>query len=182
VRILRKVLEVFGFESRENSGDMIEMEGKLKLDFSNLKVDQFGYVYKDIERQARIWETAFNMPKFNFLSPPVGHVNYRGKQADIRNKIGFSRNFNVQIELIQAIEGYSIYNEFLDQGREGLHHFNVPVENIELQIEQFKRLGYEPVQSGIAFGSRMFAYFDFEKSLGTILEIQGAIKKPRKKD
>jgi hypothetical protein len=157
------------------------MESKPKLDLRELKVDQFGYVYKDIEQQARIWETQFNMPKFNFLPPHVGQVNYRGKETEITIKMGFSRNFNVQIELIQSIEGKSIYKEFLDQGREGLQHISCSVENIEAQIDRFKKLGYEPVQSGIAFGNRMYAYFGTENILGVMLEIQGPIKGRRKK-
>ncbi len=157
------------------------MKSKAKLDLTNLKVDQFGYVYKDIEKQARIWETHFSMPKFNMLPPYAAHANYRGKETEITIKIGFSRNFNVQIELIQLIEGECIYKEFLDQGKEGLQHISCSVENIESQIDHFKRLGYEMVHYGVAFGNRMVAYFDTEKVLGIMLEIQGSIKTSRKK-
>jgi hypothetical protein len=48
------------------------MAGEVKLDLSNLKIDQFGYVYKDIGKQARILETYFNMPKFNMAPPYEG--------------------------------------------------------------------------------------------------------------
>lgn len=156
------------------------MESKSKLDLSNLKVDQFGYVYRDIEKQARIWETCFNVPKFNFLPPFAGRPRYRGKETEATVKIGFSRNFNVQIEFIQLIEGECIYKEFLDQGREGLQHVSCSVENIEQHIDQFKKLGYEPVQSGIVVGNRMYAYFDTESILGIIFEIQGTIERKRK--
>ncbi len=157
------------------------MESKPKLDLSNLKVDQFGYVYKDIEKQARVWETCFNMPKFNFMPPFVGHARYRGKETELTIKIGFNRNFNVQIEFIQLIEGESIYKEFLDQGKEGLQHVSCSVENIEAHIDSFKKLGYEPVHYSVVFGNRMVAYYDTENILGVMLEIQGSIKRSRKK-
>jgi hypothetical protein len=64
------------------------------------------------------------------LPPYVEHINYRGKETEITIKIGFSRNFNVQIELIQLIEGECIYKEFLDQGKEGFQHISCSVENI----------------------------------------------------
>ena len=156
------------------------MESKPKIDLSELKVDQFGYVYKDIEKQARIWETCFDIPKFNFMPPFTGHTQYRGKETEVTIKIGFSRNFNVQIEFIQLIEGKCIYREFLDRGREGLQHISCSVENIELQIDQFKKLGYEPVQTGIVFGNRLVAYYDFEPILGVMFEIQGSIKRRSK--
>jgi len=157
------------------------MESKPKLDLRELKVDQFGYVFKDIEQQARLWETYFNVPKFNFMPPHIGRVNYRGKETEVTIKIGFSRNFNVQIEFIQLIEGQCIYKEFLDQGREGLQHISCTVENIELQIDQFRKLGYEPVQSGLVFGFRRVAYYEFEMMLGVLFEVQGSVKQSRKK-
>ncbi|GAH96625.1 unnamed protein product, partial [marine sediment metagenome] len=39
---------------------------------------------------------------------------------------------------IQLIEGESIYKEFLDQGREGLHHISLFVEDIDSYIEYFE--------------------------------------------
>jgi len=158
----------------------MKMESESKLDLNNLKVDQFGYVYKDIEQQARILEMYFNMPKFNFMPPFQGQVNYRGTETEIILKIGFSRAFKIQIELIQLIEGECIYKEFLDQGKEGLQHISCSVENVEAQIDHLKKLGYEVVHSGIVFGDRMFAYFDTEKILGIVLEIQGTLKKSKK--
>jgi hypothetical protein len=157
------------------------MDNESKLDLRNFKVDQFGYVYRDIEKQAQILETYLSVPKFNFMPPFVGCVNYRGKETEITIRIGFSRNFNMQIELIQPIEGQCIYTEFLDQGKEGLHHINCSVENVEAQIDQIKNLGYEVVQSGVIVGNRRFAYFDTEKILGIILEIQGTVKKRKEK-
>ena len=40
---------------------------EFKINFGNLKADQLGFVYKDIEKQAKIFETLFNVPKFAIL-------------------------------------------------------------------------------------------------------------------
>lgn len=149
------------------------MENNTKIDLSNFKIEQFGYVYKDIEKQARIMESKFNMPKFNILPPFTGSINYRGKKTEITVKLGFSRNFNLQIEFIQLIEGECAYKEFLDQGKEGLQHISFYTENTESYIEHFTKLGYEVVQSGVVPGGRIFAYFDTEDALGIMLEMQG---------
>lgn len=37
-----------------------------KIDFGSLKVDQLGFVFKDIEKQAKIMEDIFGFSKFIF--------------------------------------------------------------------------------------------------------------------
>ena len=157
------------------------MDTNIEFDLGNLKVDQFGYVYKDIEKQAKIMERMFKMPKFNFLPPFTGTTTYRGKESEITVKLGFSRYFNLQIELIQWIDGECIYKEFLDRGREGFHHINCSVKDVESYINYMKDLGFEIIFSGRAPGARMFAYFNTEETLGIILEIQGPLRRRKKK-
>lgn len=156
------------------------MESNLKIDLSNLKIDQFGYVYKDVEKQARIMENLFNIPKFTIMPSISGTIKYRGKDSDVTYKIAFSRNFNLQIELIQLVEGKCIYREFLDQGREGLHHVAIFVEGMQSYIELFEKLNYPVIQSG-QIGRQAYAYFDTEESIGILLEIEETLKRQRKK-
>jgi 4-hydroxyphenylpyruvate dioxygenase-like putative hemolysin len=152
---------------------------EFKIDLSKLKVDQLGFVYKDIEKQAKIFETLFNIPTFAILPENTEIVNYRGKDTEIRNKIAISRQFNTQIELIQHNSGESVYKEFLDKGREGLHHISFFVENIEAYIEFFEKQGFEMIYSG-SIGKQTYAYFDTEEILGMLLEVQET-KRRRKK-
>ena len=152
----------------------------MKIDLRNFKVDQLGFVFKDIEKHAKILENLFNIPKFTFLPPFSNMVKLRGKEISTTTKIGFSRNFNTQIELIQPIEGESLYKEFVDQGREGLHHISLFIEDLQLYIDQFQRFGYEVIYSG-QIGKRVWAYLDTEKDLGLILELQETITRRKKK-
>ena len=152
---------------------------EFKIDLGNLKVDQLGFVYKDIEKQAKIFETLFNIPKFAILPENTEIVKYRGKDVEMTNKIAISRQFNTQIELIQHVSGESIYKEFLDKGREGLHHISFYVENIEAYIEFFKNQGLEVISSG-SVGKQVYTYFDTEETLGMILEVQETRKRKRK--
>jgi len=152
---------------------------KIEIDFKNLKVDQLGFVYKDIEKQAKIFEELFNMPKFAILPETTQVVKYRGKNSKVSIKVAISRQFNIQIELIQLIEGESIYKEFLDQGREGLHHISLFIEDIDSYIEYFEKRGIEKIYSG-AIGRQTYAYFDTEEILGMFLEVQETRKRKKK--
>ncbi|MHA1275396.1 MAG: VOC family protein, partial [Promethearchaeota archaeon] len=97
----------------------------------------------------------------------------------VNTKIALSRQFNIQIELIQLIEGESVFKEFLDQGREGLHHVSLFIEDIDSYIEYFEKRGIEKIYSG-SIGRQTFAYFDTEEILGMFLEVQETRKRRKK--
>ena len=149
---------------------------EFKINLGNLKVDQLGFVYKDIEKQAKIFESLFDVPKFAILPETTEVVKYRGKDGEVNTKIAISRQFNTQIELIQPISGESIHKEFLDKGREGLHHISFYVENIETYIKFFEEQGLEMVYYG-SIGKQVYAYFDTEEALGMFLEVQETRKR-----
>ncbi|NVM44732.1 MAG: VOC family protein [Candidatus Lokiarchaeota archaeon] len=152
---------------------------EFKINLDNLKVDQLGFVFKDIEKQAKIFENILNIPKFALIPEFNNVVKYRGKDSNVRTKICLSHQFGIQFELIEHIEGDCLYKEFLDQGREGLHHISLFVDELEPNIEYFKGKGYDVVYSG-SIGKQNWVYFDTEETLGMFLEIQET-KKRRKK-
>jgi hypothetical protein len=147
---------------------------------SNLKVDQLGFVFKDIEKQGKILENLFNIPKFTYIPPFANNVRYRGRDVVSTTKRGFSRNFNTQIEIIQHIEGENIYKEFLDEGREGLHHISLFVENMQSYLDKFQTFGYEVVYSG-KIGKQNWAYLDTERDVGFLIELQETLRRRTKK-
>jgi len=157
------------------------MDESEKIDLNNFRVDQLGFVFQDVEKQAKIFEDLFNIPKFHFIPPFPNTVNYRGNEVNVTMKIGFSRYFNnTQIELIQYIEGESIYKEFNDQGREGLHHISFFIDNLEFYLDQFQKSGYEVIYSG-TISTQKWAYLDTEKKLDVLLELQETINQRKKK-
>ncbi|MFX1388368.1 MAG: VOC family protein [Promethearchaeota archaeon] len=152
-----------------------------KIDLNVYKIDQLGFVFKDVEKQAKIFEDLFNIPKFHFIPPFPNTVIYRGKEVNVTTKLGFSRYFNnIQIELIQHIEGESIYKEFIDQGREGLHHISLFVDNLDFYLNLFQKLGFEIIYSG-QISTQNWAYLDTEEKLGFLIELQETISRRKRK-
>ena len=82
--------------------------------------------------------------------------------------------------MIQLIEGESVFKEFIDQGREGLHHISLFIEDIDSYIEYFEKRGIEMIYSG-SIGKRVYAFFDTEETLGMLLEVQETRKSRKKK-
>lgn len=153
---------------------------EFKPDFKNFKISQLGFLFKDIQKQAKIWEDLFSVPKFSFIPPHTIKYFYRGKETDVTVTQGFCRCFDLQLEFVQHIEGESYHQEFLEKGKEGLHHISVFVENLEAYIEHFKNMGIEQISGGQR-GRQAFAHFDTEESLGVLLELQETKKRKRKK-
>lgn len=156
------------------------MESNLPVDLSNFKVEQLGYIYKDITKQAQIMEKFFGIPKFNILGPLEMEIVYRGKQTKWTAYGGFSRLFNnVEVELLQFEKGECIHKEFLDQGREGLHHIRCDVDDLQSVIDKFEEEGIGVLQTGKIVGLK-YAYMDTEDLLGIILEFS-AVKRGRRR-
>ncbi len=153
---------------------------KINIDLGNLKINQLGYVYRDIEKQAKLLESLYSIPKFAIFENKDNIYKYRGKDSRISTKIALSRIFNMQIELIQLIEGECIFKEFIDAGKEGLHHFGIFVENLQSYINEFQEKGYDLIHAG-QVGTQKVAYFDTEKTFGILLEFQETIKRKRRK-
>ena len=154
---------------------------RIDIDFGKFRVDQLGYVYKDIEKQAEILEKVYGLPKFAFLEKNDSSCNYRGKDSIISTRLAISRIFNTQIELIQHIKGECVFKEFLDSGREGLHHFGIYVDDLDSIVKEFIDNGYEILHQRI-IGKQKVAFIDTEKDLGILVEFQETIRRKKKKE
>jgi len=76
----------------------------------------------------------------------------------------------VDLELIQPLEGKTIYDGFLATHGEGLHHLGCVIQRITDRIESFQELGVQVLQSGKRQGSS-WAYMDTEPLAGIIIEL-----------
>ncbi|MFX0188636.1 MAG: VOC family protein [Candidatus Hodarchaeota archaeon] len=157
------------------------MAQNFEFNLGNLKVEQLSYVYKDIKKQAKIMEDIYGIPKFAQMEN-ITHqdATYRGKEVTIVLDYAFSRLLNVQIELQQWKSGESLFKEFIDHGKEGLHSIGVYVDDLESYVEEFKRRNIDVLQTG-QVGKQKFVYLDTEKTFGVLLEISTTLKRRKKK-
>jgi len=149
------------------------------IDFGKFKIHQLGYVFKDVERQSKIMEQIYGI-KFTLSEAPNQKFIYRGQEVETHLITGFARTLDTQIELIQWISGDCLYKEFLEEGKEGLHHIGVFVDDFNNYIQIFKEKGIGILQSGI-MGSLNLAYMDTFASFGVIIELFEILKRRSKK-
>ena len=150
------------------------------INFGKLKVDQLGFVYKDIEKQAKVMESLYGFSKFIFGDWETNTIKLRGRESVVTMQMAFSRLGSTQIELIQWKSGDCIYKEFLDEGREGFHHIACYVEDMEQYIKKFKNQGIEILQEGEVLFTN-WTYMDTQETFGVIVELLEKIKRRKKK-
>ncbi len=104
--------------------------------------------------------------------PRLTDMRIRGEPVPYSMKLGVARTGNTMWELIEPVDGPSIYQEFLDERGEGLHH--VIVEHDALDYDEALALlterGCPPLMEGCLDGIR-YAYVDSEGPLKTTLEL-----------
>ncbi len=126
------------------------------------RVDQIGVVVRDVEKAARMYEKVLKQEPL----PPIEF-----KTNNVKLRIVFFQLGEVQLELIQVLEGENIHTKFLKEKGEGLHHLGFFVKNLEEELTVLEKSGIKVLWRGEALGVAKFAYLDTEKFLGVNLEL-----------
>jgi len=134
------------------------------------KVNQVGIVVRDMDRAIKNYGEIFGIPFPKVVVPDYFNRTYRGKPENFRMKIGLAMVGELQIELIQPLEGKTIYGEFLEKWGDGIHHLGFDVNNLDERVAAFRELGIGVLMSGERVGGK-FAYMDTEEPVGIIIEL-----------
>jgi len=106
-------------------------------------MDQVGFVFRDVPAAMAAYEPIFG--PFEFHKFQSYDYNYRGKQEPCELWIAFARNGDLEIEFIQWVSGGSPHKEFLDAGREGMHHIRFRVQDLDSKVAEAEKLGYSAI-------------------------------------
>jgi methylmalonyl-CoA/ethylmalonyl-CoA epimerase len=138
-------------------------------------VGQVGIIVPDLERALERYSSLWGLgPWACYLYGPatVPRLTYRGEPGRYSMRIALAGEAP-QIELLESLEGPSIYEEWLESRPQGLHHLGVYVESLNEAIESMSAAGYDLLQSGAGYGldgDGGYAYFDTERDFGVIVE------------
>jgi len=134
------------------------------------QVDQISIVAKDLERAMKLYGSIFRVTNWKVMTPEYTDGTFRGQVGDFKLKVALARVGNVELELIQPLEGRSANAEFLLKHGEGLHHIGISVTNIKERIREFAELGFELIQSGRRPGA-VHAYLQNETQPSIVIEL-----------
>lgn len=137
---------------------------------------QIGIVVADRDRTTQLLTSLFGMGPFRFVEWPdraESKYYYRGLEESVRIKQAFVQLGDVEVELIQPVEGRSGYKDFLDETGGGIHHVLFEVTDIDLVIQELAKSGVTVLQSGTGIrpGTR-WALLDTKELLGFLVELR----------
>jgi methylmalonyl-CoA/ethylmalonyl-CoA epimerase len=137
---------------------------------------QIGIVVADRGQTTRLLTSLFGIGPFRFVEWPdraESKYYYRGVEENIRIWQAFVQLGDVEVELIQPLEGRNAYKDFLDDTGGGIHHVLFEVNDIDPVIEELEKSGVNVLQSGtgIRLGTR-WALLDTRDLLGFFIELR----------
>lgn len=132
-------------------------------------------VVKDLDRAMKRLTELFGIGPFRVIHCPAeGREDrqfYYGKPARFRTRQAFADLGSLELELIQPLEGQSIWSDFLEEHGPGLHHIRFNLPDLDDAVVELKGKGIGLTQEGA--GIRAGTYwvnFDTEKEIGFIIE------------
>jgi catechol 2,3-dioxygenase-like lactoylglutathione lyase family enzyme len=136
-------------------------------------ISQIGIIVGDIEAKARVWSEILGLPMPE-IRETAGYeetqAQYDGQPMGARAKLAFFNFDNIQVELIEPIDGPSTWRDQLEQHGDSLHHIAFRITGMGEKAAYLEGHGISLVQKGEYTGGR-YAYLDGAGRLGTILEL-----------
>ena len=146
------------------------------------QINQICIVVRDVRAAMRqYWDTVGIGPwKLYTVGGPdlsLAYMSYHGQSSRFKFYMALANTENIQFELIQPLEGKTIYQDFLDTHGEGVQHLGMAVDDIDQEMANAEANGVAVIQwaRGVGEGKRGHAYLDTEGCLHTTFEF---IQKP----
>ncbi|MBS0408577.1 MAG: VOC family protein [Proteobacteria bacterium] len=137
------------------------------------EVMQLAYVPADFDAALAFWTGTMGAgPFFALDHVQLEAVKYRGAPAQIDFSMALGYWGDIQIELIrQHNDAPSIYRAWRDEGREGLHHVCILVDDMDQARTACAEAGAAVVQEARVPGGGEVIYVDTGGGPGTMVEI-----------
>lgn len=141
-------------------------------------VVQISVVVPDAERATEAWAAVLGLPVAAVRDPDLAEakqreLRYFGEPIVAGARTAFFHLDNVDIEIIEPVEGPSTWSDFLDSRGGGGHHIAFEVDDAPTRLAALAEFGYPTVQTGIRRVGARYGYADATEQLGAFLELLG---------
>ena len=142
---------------------------------------QIGAVVRDLDQSMSVLTQVFGIGPFRIVEwPPAERTDmekyYYGQPGCFSARMAFTEVGLIELELIQPLEGPSIWADFLREHGPGLHHIRFNTYDMDSLIDYLAEQGIGVTQqgSGIRPGTS-WANFDTEALIGFTMEVMKAV-------
>ena len=135
-------------------------------------VRQLAYVTRDLDAAIKYWVDVLHVGPFFLLEHiTLENQRYRGTPSNVELTIALGNSGGMQIELIQQhADTPSVYKEFLDASRVGLHHFGIMPLDYQATSAHYQASGHEAAFE-LTVGDAQVVYFDTVQAIGHFTEL-----------
>jgi len=151
-------------------------DSSLPTALRGLAVTQVAFLVADLAAGVETWSSALGKSDwliYTYGPDTVPNQTFRGEPGNFKMRLALSGT-SPQLELIEPLEGPSIYHEWLEDHGFGAHHLGFHVPHLEPIATTLAAEGFSPVQAGSGYGvdgDGAFAYYDLIDALGLYVEI-----------
>ncbi len=147
------------------------------LPFLQNGIAQVAILVEDLDQAVEAYWKNFGIGPWHFYTygkPLVKEMSYHGQPAEYKMRVALSYFGPMRVELIQPLEGDTIYADFIREHGYGVHHFGILVDDMQAAIAKAEASGFPMIMDGSGFGADgdgHYAYLDTEARLGVTLEL-----------
>ncbi len=123
-------------------------------------IDQVGFVVKSLTEAEQRYGALFG--PWTRMNGSVQGATYRGRVCDAELELLFGHSGDLEIEFIEWKGGESPHREFIEAGREGMHHLRYRVDDTDGWIEKVAEIGYHPIWYKQFSRDIVFSYLERE--------------------
>lgn len=138
--------------------------------FMSLEVSQVGIIVKNRDKTLQQLSSLLGTGDVRLHDLDQPEATVHGKKTACKARLAFTQVGPLELELIEPVEGESIWAEFLETKGEGVQHLGVFVPDLDNELARMKEMGIGVLQSGEDDHVR-FAYMDTEGVIGVIIEL-----------
>jgi catechol 2,3-dioxygenase-like lactoylglutathione lyase family enzyme len=149
---------------------------RLRADLGLPRVAQIGVVVRDVDATMEFLSTVLGLGPFTtYEFAPEKHW-FMEEACPLRLGMAKAMWGDVELELLQPLEGRGLHKQFLDTHGEGLQHLGFPVSDYEGMFARFVQAGFQPLERAETYlenykGYLKACYFDTHKVGGIVCEI-----------
>ena len=161
---------------------MTETSAGKVLPFLQNGIAQVALVVPNLEEAVENYHRLFGIGDWHFYTygkPLVKRMTYQGQPNEYKMRVALAYLGPMRIELIEMVEGDTVYAEFVKEHGYGVHHFGVLVEDMGEAIAEAEAANIMMTQDGSGFGhdgDGHYAYLDTEDKIGVTIEL---IERPK---
>ena len=144
---------------------------------------QIGVLTRDLEGYLDKLERIFGIGPWRIASyPPEGTTPFReymGKAGNFKAKFCFFMFGNIEIEVIEPLEGENIWGDFIDKHGNAIHHIKFLTDDHRPVEEHLNKHGYKIIQQGEGVGhnaGKIWAFYNTFDDIGFDVEVMNRLK------